>query len=546
MSAPSSGSAGGSPTPGFYPDPSIPGYIRYWNGAAWVPGTSRPAPAEGEALPAPPPGTAPAPAPAPAPTPAVEETGPVFLDEEEEHGRLTGAGSGAVASAWQADTARQNGFGGEQDRRIAWGSPEERQAGLPQQRDEAAAAPGTPASGEEPPRTDGTVTIRAVRDEGGAPGRDRGTTAIRAVRPDGPQGGKSDTMSIRMAPQSGGAPASPLPGATSPQPLPSTGPSAAPSVAPSAGVQQPPTAPGPQQTAAQPGPGGRTPGAQGPAQQAPQGPVQPQSQPQPGPGAAGPPVQHQPFPTQQPPQPQMPQQSPAPHAPPPQPPSRPAPGPTAGPAPAPAPQAPAPAPGPQAQPAPFSGFPPQQDGGAAEGVVPWKPPTTDPFLAAAQEQGRPAPLGRRFAARLIDTLALAVITGAAAVPLWGPAADHIDAKVEAAKQSGREVTVYLLDGTTGPYLAVVLAVLLIGGGLYEVLPTVKWGHTLGKKVCGVKVLDIESHDTPPLASVIRRWLVYGVLGVLAVGVVNAVWCLFDRPWRQCWHDKLARTFVAEK
>lgn len=532
MSAPSSGSAGGSPTPGFYPDPSIPGYIRYWNGAAWVPGTSRPAPAEGEALPAPPPGAAPAPAPAPAPTPAVEETGPVFLDEEEEPGRLTGAGSGAPASAWQADTARQGGFGGEQDRRIAWGSPEEGQAGLPQQRDEAAAAPGAPASGEEPPRTDGTVTIRAVRDEG-APGRDRGTTTIRAVRPDGPQGGKSDTMSIRMAPQSGGAPASPLPGATTPQPLPSTG------------AHRPPAASGPQQAAAQPAPGVRTPAAQGPAQQAPQGPVQPQSPPQPGPGPAVPPVQHQPFPTQQPQHPQMPQQSPAPHVPPHQPTSRSAPGP----APAPAPQAPGPAaapqPGPQAQPAPFAGFPPQQDG-AAEGVVPWKPPTTDPFLAAAQEQGRPAPLGRRFAARLIDTLVLAVLTGAAAVPLWGPATDHIDAKVEAAKQSGREVTVYLLDGTTGPYLAIVLAVLLIGGGLYEVLPTVKWGHTLGKKVCGVKVLDIESHDTPPLASVIKRWLVYGVLGVLAVGVVNAVWCLFDRPWRQCWHDKIARTFVAVK
>ncbi|RST11462.1 DUF2510 domain-containing protein, partial [Streptomyces sp. WAC05950] len=39
---------------GYYPDPSIPGYIRYWNGAAWVPGTSRPAPV----------------APAPVPTPA--------------------------------------------------------------------------------------------------------------------------------------------------------------------------------------------------------------------------------------------------------------------------------------------------------------------------------------------------------------------------------------------------------------------------------------------------------------------------------------------
>ncbi|KAA6221622.1 RDD family protein [Streptomyces albofaciens JCM 4342] len=516
MSAPSSGSAGGSPTPGFYPDPSIPGYIRYWNGAAWVPGTSRPAPAEGEALPAPPPGAAAqAPAPAPAPTPAVEETGPVFLDDDGEPDGPSGAdaasGTGAPASAWQADTARQNGFGDQQqDSRIAWGSPEERQSGLPQQRDEAAAPAATPVAGEGTPRSDGTVTIRAVRDEEG-PRRDHGTTTIRAVRPEANAGGKSDTMAFRVAPQPGPAPSSPAPsspapGSTAPQPLPSTG------------AQQPPAAPGPRQGPAQPGPGGPAAAAPGPAQQAPQGPVQPQS----GPAPAAPPAPHQPFPPHQA---QQPQQPPAPHAP--------------------VRQAP-PQPAPQAQPAPpFSGFPPQQDGGAAEGVVPWKPPTADPF-AAAQAQGRPASLGRRFAARLIDTLVLAVITGAAAVPLWGPATDHIDAKVEAAKQSGREVTVYLLDGTTGPYLAIVLAVLLIGGGLYEVLPTAKWGHTLGKKVCGVRVLDIEGHDTPPLSAVLKRWLVYGVLGVLAVGVVNAVWCLFDRPWRQCWHDKLARTFVAEK
>ncbi|MGW7557462.1 DUF2510 domain-containing protein, partial [Streptomyces rimosus] len=202
MSAPSSGSAGGSPTPGFYPDPSIPGYIRYWNGAAWVPGTSRPAPAEGEALPAPPPGAAaPAPAPAPAPTPAVEETGPVFLDDEGESGGPS-SGTDAPASAWQADTARQNGFG-EQDRHVAWGSPEERQGGLPQQRDEA----GTPAEGEGAPRSDGTVTIRAVPDE--EPRRDHGTTTIRAVRPGANAGGKSDTMAFRVAPQPGPAPSSP-------------------------------------------------------------------------------------------------------------------------------------------------------------------------------------------------------------------------------------------------------------------------------------------------------------------------------------------------
>ena len=32
------------PEAGYYADPSIPGYIRYWDGTQWVPGTSRPAP----------------------------------------------------------------------------------------------------------------------------------------------------------------------------------------------------------------------------------------------------------------------------------------------------------------------------------------------------------------------------------------------------------------------------------------------------------------------------------------------------------------------
>lgn len=34
------------PEAGYYADPSIPGYIRYWDGTQWVPGTSRPAPIE--------------------------------------------------------------------------------------------------------------------------------------------------------------------------------------------------------------------------------------------------------------------------------------------------------------------------------------------------------------------------------------------------------------------------------------------------------------------------------------------------------------------
>lgn len=77
MSAPTPAPGDESPREGYYPDPSIPGYVRYWNGASWVPGTSRPAPRQtGPAA------TAPAPA-AGAQSAPVEETGPIFFDEED-------------------------------------------------------------------------------------------------------------------------------------------------------------------------------------------------------------------------------------------------------------------------------------------------------------------------------------------------------------------------------------------------------------------------------------------------------------------------------
>ncbi|MGK5629901.1 RDD family protein [Streptomyces sp. URMC 123] len=199
---------------------------------------------------------------------------------------------------------------------------------------------------------------------------------------------------------------------------------------------------------------------------------------------------------------------------------------------------------PAGQPAPAAGEGPLP----AEGLTPWRPPVDDPFLRAARDRAaaRPAALGRRLLARLIDGLVPVGSAAAAAVPLGQKAVEHVDAKIEEAKLSGETVTVWLLDGTTTTYLGIVLGVLLVVGLVYEVLPTATWGRTLGKRLCGIRVLDIESHDTPSFGAALRRWLVNSVLGLLAVGLVNVAWCLFDRPWRQCWHDKAARTFVAGK
>lgn len=179
--------------------------------------------------------------------------------------------------------------------------------------------------------------------------------------------------------------------------------------------------------------------------------------------------------------------------------------------------------------------------------MPWKPPAADdPFqqLVRAQAAARPAGLGKQFAARLVDNLVLGTVVGAVAIPLGTQAMDHIDRKITAAKQTGETVTVWLLDSTTGTLLGALIAAFLVLGFLLEALPTAKWGRTLGKKVFGLDVRDIESHDAPSLGAALRRWLVYGVLGLLVIGVANVLWCLIDRPWRQCWHDKAARTFVA--
>ncbi|WP_344571774.1 RDD family protein, partial [Streptomyces violaceolatus] len=185
-------------------------------------------------------------------------------------------------------------------------------------------------------------------------------------------------------------------------------------------------------------------------------------------------------------------------------------------------------------------------GGDEQPVAPWKPPVEDVFQAAARRQAaaRPAGLGKRLAARLIDTVVLGAVAAVAAVPLGIKAVDHVNDKIDEAKLSGETVTVWLLDGTTSTYLGIVLAVLLLFGVVYEALPTAKWGRTLGKKLLGLEVRDIEAHEPPAFGAALRRWLVYSVPGLLAVGVVGVLWCLFDRPWHQCWHDKAANTFVA--
>ncbi|MEU9479690.1 RDD family protein [Streptomyces sp. NPDC048191] len=576
MSAPTPAPGDDRPREGYYPDPSIPGYVRYWNGASWVPGTSRPAPKDGEPL-APPPGVRPA-------APAVEETGPHFFDEDPEPTPSGRDGAGASADAgsgpggWDTDARGGTGHAGYGDRDAAPSQPgpggphsDAAGAGRPgaggqgvgqsgsggrpaghsgsagdgEGRTAWGADPRVPAEGPAQPggRADGTASTPPAEGDDQDPG---GTFLFRRPVP-GPAAVRDEgTMTFRPVPGQGrpdarpsgpGTPASPASGAEAGSGS-GFGPHGSAQGTAGAASGLPPQGPdagsgfgaqGPAQGPGFGGPGsgsGAAPGGFGP--QGPVGPPGPSTPAGPGFGAgkaaaaraaAQTPQGSQPGPAAV--APSVPAQS--------GPPATPV---TSGPG------------GGQASWA-------QQvhqlaGGGDEQPVAPWKPPVEDLFQAAARRQAaaRPAGLGKRLAARLVDSLVVGAVTAAAAVPLGIQAVDHIQQKVDEAKLSGHEVTVWLLDGTTGTGLGIVLAVLLLVGVVYEVLPTAKWGRTLGKKLLGIEVRDIEAHEPPSFGAALRRWLAYSVPGLLGIGIVGVLWCLFDRPWHQCWHDKAAHTFVA--
>ncbi|WP_037675386.1 RDD family protein [Streptomyces griseus] len=486
MSAPTPAPGDDRPREGYYPDPSIPGYVRYWNGSAWVPGTSRPAPSDGEPL---------------TPPSSVEETGPHFFDEDPEPAPAAGdeqqyGNRPEPASAWGAERSRQSGFGGEQDRRVSWGAPQGADPRVPS---------GTPSQPDgHSAHTDGTATIPPTGPEPSpGPGNPASgsTFVFRRPRNDTPPVPDDGTMTFRRQ-QSQQGPRGGGPGASQ-------------GAAAGFGTQGPVGmgAPG---AGAGPGFGAGKAAAEraAQAQAAPHSTDIPNTPNTPNiPNSAG--------------------------------------------APSVVPQ--------QAAPAQVAASTPMaadvgggqqswaqqvhrlaEAGEDEQRVAPWKPPVEDMFQAAARRQAaaRPAGMGKRLVARLIDTVVLAAVAAAAAVPLGVKALDHVNEKIDEAKLSGRTVTVWLLDGTTATYLGIVLAVLLVFGVLYEAVPTAKWGRTLGKKLLGLEVRDIEAHEPPTFGGALRRWLVYSVPGLLGIGVLGVLWCLFDRPWHQCWHDKAARTFVA--
>ncbi|MFG2693802.1 RDD family protein [Kitasatospora sp. NPDC048407] len=172
--------------------------------------------------------------------------------------------------------------------------------------------------------------------------------------------------------------------------------------------------------------------------------------------------------------------------------------------------------------------------------------------AGARGEGRrpavPAPVPAGLAARafgwLVDGAVTLVVGAAVAVPMAATVSEHVRKKIEqaqlAARLTGRQHQVWLLDQVVLGRLAVVLGVLVLFALLYQVLPVARTGQTFGKRLARIRVVAAGSTRPPGFGRSLLRWLVGGLGTVLLLGLFTP---LLDRPARRGWHDRAARTRV---
>ncbi|KAA6221109.1 RDD family protein [Streptomyces albofaciens JCM 4342] len=88
-------------------------------------------------------------------------------------------------------------------------------------------------------------------------------------------------------------------------------------------------------------------------------------------------------------------------------------------------------------------------------------------------------------------------------------------------------------------IAAVIALLL-----YEPFMNGKYGGTFGKRICGLRVARLDTGAPLSFGRAFGRWAIVFPMGfVPLLGLLNVLWCLWDEPYRQCLHDKVAGTVV---
>jgi uncharacterized RDD family membrane protein YckC len=196
--------------------------------------------------------------------------------------------------------------------------------------------------------------------------------------------------------------------------------------------------------------------------------------------------------------------------------------------------------------------------------VPLPPPMTTPLPAVpayppglAPENpldttGTPVVLatwGSRAIAKIIDWLIESVIAAPFIAILMRDSFIRFFDAIEALPTDATTVPPAVIQQLTDDVTSragLITAVTVLIGFLYTVPQDAIWNRTVGKRLLGIRIRPKDADGRLGWGKAIVRWLVWTALSVAFGGVlllVDILFPLWDKPWRQAIHDKAATTIV---
>lgn len=191
-------------------------------------------------------------------------------------------------------------------------------------------------------------------------------------------------------------------------------------------------------------------------------------------------------------------------------------------------------------------------GGQPGAPVPLPPPMPPLSGRGPSADGREqapfalATWGSRAVARIIDALIEGAITTPFVLWLIWPAMQRY---LDAAPADGSAPSDAVMTAFRTDVLAVSWQFTLISAAVsfaYQVPQNVRWGRTVGKRILRIRIRPLAEDVPLSWGRATIRWATYTVGVTLTnglFGLVDYLWPLWDRPWRQALHDKTARTVV---
>jgi uncharacterized RDD family membrane protein YckC len=198
----------------------------------------------------------------------------------------------------------------------------------------------------------------------------------------------------------------------------------------------------------------------------------------------------------------------------------------------------------------YSGYPPP-------GYPPYPPPGYPPYPPQVATAPNGAPLAD-FGSRLLAWLIDRTIVGAIALALDAPAfAWWFSSWFHALDEQQRAHPGQPIEPNSADFMrhyAVVLGVAVAASVIVSFcyyVYGVKNGQTIGKRAMKLRIVRLTDGRPPARGELAKRWAVQDIAGgliPLASGLfswLDGLWQLWDKPYRQCLHDKWPATTVVK-